>query len=148
MPFEVIETKEHTDANHGRNYSAKHTVTTTYKHPKGLLFKHEHIDGRDYEDVYQFESVTIGDTLIKYSYDWGNYFIMENIRISIGGKQTSCVEQEYGAVDPLKTSEEQKEEGRDIIKQLAADFDLSPIDFLNQFASTFNMKLELMKLYG
>jgi hypothetical protein len=147
MPFEVIETKEHTDDGHGRNYSAKHTVTTTYKHPKDLLFKHVHEDGKDCEDVYRFETVTIGDTVIGYKYDWGNYFIVEYIQI-IEEERKSCVQQEYGAVDPLKRSEEHKQEGRDIIKQLAADFDMSPIDFVTQCASTFNIKLDLMKLYG
>jgi hypothetical protein len=96
MPFEVIETKEHTDDGHGRNYSAKHTVTTTYKHPKDLLFKHVHEDGKDCEDVYRFETVTIGDTVIGYKYDWGNYFIVEYIQI-IEGERKSCVQQEYGA---------------------------------------------------
>ena len=148
MPFEVIETKVHTDNNHGRNYSAKHTMTTTYKHPKGLLFKHEHEDGKDCEDVYRFETVTIGDTVIRYSYDWGNYFIIEYIHILIEGKKISCVEQEYGAVDPLKRSKTHNQEGRDIIKQLAADFDMSPIDFVTQCAGTFNIKLDLMTVYG
>ena len=147
MPFEVIKTKVHTDDGHGRNYSAKHTKTTTYKHPKGLLFKHVHQDGNDCEDSYRFETVTIGDIVIRYSADWGNMFITEYIKILIDGEQISCVEQNHGAIDPLKKSEENRQEGRKIIYQLSADFDMSPIEFAFQCESAFNFKIYLMRLY-
>jgi hypothetical protein len=49
--------------------------------------------------------------------------------------------QEHGAVDPLRRSEEHRQEGREILKQLAADFDMSPIDFAFQCASTFKINI-------
>lgn len=148
MSFAVIATKAHTHDDHGRKYAATHTVTTTYKHPKDLLFTHVHTDASDCEDSYKYETVTIGDTVIQYSADWGNMFMREYIYIKIEGKNISCVMREEGVVDPLRRSEEHRQEGREIFKQLAADFDMSPIDFVTQCASTFNIKLDLMKLYG
>ena len=112
MPFEIVKKDEHTDDKHGLDYSAKHTITNECKHPKGYLFKHVHEDGKDYEDSYRYETVTIGDFEIKYSYDWGNYFIWEYVMISVKGKEVSRAEQEYGAVDPLKTKTDHKEEGK------------------------------------
>jgi hypothetical protein len=40
MPFEVIETKEHTDDGHGGNYSAKHMSESTaiFSYRKKLKF--------------------------------------------------------------------------------------------------------------
>jgi len=74
-------------------------------------------------------------------------FISEDIHILIEGKNISCVVREHGAVDPLKRSEEHRQEGREIIKQLAADFDMSPIDFAFQCASTFNININVMRMY-
>ena len=147
MRFAVIATKAHTHDDHGRKYGAAHTVTTTYKHPKDLLFTHVHNDASDCEDSYKYETVTIGDTVIEYSADWGNMFMREYIYINIKGKNISCVMREEGAVNPLRKSEEHRQEGREIFKQLAADFDMSPIDFALQCASTFKININVLRMY-
>ena len=145
--FEILNKEEHTDPDHGRNYSAKHTVTTTYKHPKGIEFKHVHVDGRDYEDVYVYETVTVGDVTIKYSYDWGNYFIREYVKMYKDDKEVSYAEREHGAVDPLKTETKQKSNGREILAQISDDFGMNWRDFLREFAKTFKIKIELLQMF-
>ena len=110
-------TEKSIDEGYGQNYRAKCTETTHYKHPKAPTFKHVHQDGRDYEDVYKYETVTIGDLEIRYSYDWGNYFVVEYITIKRNGTEISYVERSQGAVDPLKVEKRNREEGQKVFAE-------------------------------
>ena len=85
---EIVEQAKTTcDKEYRRHNSAKKTITKVYKHPQGIEFIHMHEDGRDYEDSYRYETVQIGAIKIKYSYDWGNYFVMEDVYLYVNDKQ-------------------------------------------------------------
>ena len=147
LAFRDGETITHTDEGHGREYSAKRTVTTKYKHPKGIRFTHVHEDGRDYEDVYRYETLKIEDVEIRYAYDWGNYFIFEYMKISKTGEEVGYAERTYGAVDALKTETRHKEEGATILRHFAEEFGMTMTEFLKECESTFKMSLECLKLF-
>ena len=127
------------DEGYGRNYRAKRTETTHYKHSKALTFNHVHQDGRDYEDVYKYETVTIGDLEIRYSYDWGNYFVVEYITIKRNGTEISYVERSQGAVDPLKVEKRNREEGQKVFAEIATDFDMDSRQLAKAFATVFKI---------
>lgn len=147
MSLEVLSTEEHTDEGHGIDYHAKHKVRTEYKHPKGIKFMHIHEDWKDYEDQYHHEIVSIGDIEIKYSYDWGNYFIMESIVISKQGEEISCANREFGAVDPLKKEARQCSKAKEILTQLSEDLDLSIKDFMQILTSNCNVNSDVLSLF-
>ena len=147
MAFHQLgEKKTQTDEGYGSNYSAAYTETTQYQHPKGLTFTHVHKDGRDREDVYRYETVTIGDMEITYSYDWGNYFVVEYIKISSKDTEISYIERSHGAVDPLKFETRQREEGQKVLRDIAEDFGLSTKQLAEQFSDVFRMSLPCLAL--
>lgn len=146
--MEVLSKTEHTDDGYGRQYSAKHTITITYKHPKDILFKYVHVDGKDYEDSYRNETLTIGNTEIQYHYDWGNYFVWEYVKISQDGSEKSYAEQEHGAVDPLKTKTREEETGKEVLMQLSSDLGMSHENFIKMCSSDFQINWEVLKLFG
>lgn len=147
MSLEVLSTKEHTDDGYGRQYSAKHTVSTTYKHPKGVSFMHIHEDGKDYEDIYRYETVSIGDINIRYSYDWGNYFTWEYVKISKQSDEISYAQQEFGPVDPLKKETRQADKGKEVLTQLSEDLCLSLKDFVHLLTSNFKISSDVLNLF-
>ena len=145
--YQIGQTVTHTDKGYGREYSASRKETSEFKHPKGFSFTHVHKDGHDCEDVYRYETVTFGDVEIVYSYDWGNYFIFEYVKISKDGKEVSYAERTYGAIDPLKTESRQPQDGAKILKNLADQFGLSEIKFLEECERTFKMGLPCLQLF-
>ncbi|CAC5402661.1 unnamed protein product [Mytilus coruscus] len=98
-----------------------------------------HEDGKDYEDQYHREIVSIGDIEISYSYDWGNYFIIEYIMISKQGNEISYARREFGAVDPLKKETRQANKGKEVLTQLSEDLGLSLKDFIQILTSNFKV---------
>ena len=130
-------TEKTTDDGYGRNYSAEHTETTHLKHPKGLPFKHVHRDGKDYEDSYAAEVVTIGDLEIKYFKDSGNWFCREDITIKRNGTEISYIERSKGAVDPLKFDTRNREDGQKAFAEIAADFGMDSKQLAKEFAGAF-----------
>ena len=147
-------TEKTTDEGYGSNYSAEYTETTHFKHPKGLPFKHVHRDGRDYEDSYAAEIVTIGDLEIKYFKDSGNWFCREDITIKRNGTEISYIERSHitikrngteisyiersqGAVDPLKFDTRNREDGQKVFAEIAADFGMDSKRLAKEFARAF-----------
>ena len=147
MSLVVLSTEEHTDDGYGRQYGAKHMVRTSYKHPKNVTFMHIHEDGKDYEDRYRYEIVSIGDIEVRYSYDWGNYFTMEYVKISNQGDEISYAHQEFGPVDPLKTETRQAKKGKEVLKQLSEDLCFSLEDFIQILTSKFGITSDVLYLF-
>ena len=140
-------TVSHTDDGYGREYSAKHTETTSYKHPKGITpFTQVHEDGRDYEDVYRYETATVGDVIITYSYDCGNRFVTEYIKMTQKDTEICYVERSYGAIDPLKVQKRNREEGQNMFAKIAADLGMDSKQLEKTFAGTFRMSAECLSL--
>lgn len=140
-------TVSHIDEGYGREYSAKHTETTSYEHPKGIApFTHVHEDGRDYEDVYRYETVTVGDITIRYSYDCGNRFVTEYINIKQNDAEICYVERSHGAIDPLKIQLRKREEGQKMFKKIAEDFGVDSKQLAKTFAGSFRMNAECLAL--
>ena len=140
-------TVTHVDEGYLQNYNAKRTEKTYYKHPKSVTpFKHVHQDGRDCEDAYRYETVTIGDLEIKYTYDWGNYFVMEDITVTRNGTEICYVQRTQGAVDPLKFETRNRQEGQKTFAEIAADFGMDSRLLAQAFASVFKINAACLAL--
>ena len=145
---EIVEQAKTTcDKEYRRHYSAKKTITKVYKHPQGIEFIHTHEDGRDYEDSYRYETVQIGAIRIKYSYDWGNYFVMEDVYLYVNDKQIAVASQSQGAVDPYESNVENKADGQKILKRVAKPFGMTMEQFIKECSSTFNINGQCFGLF-
>ena len=132
-----------TDARYGKDCGAYKTITASYKHPKGLNFAYTHKDCKDYEDVAREELIEIGSKKIQYSYDWGNYFILELLHLYSGKNKVATGTREYGVVDPEKKSVENKEAGEKFLNEIAKDFEMTVQQFVNACCETFGISKEV-----
>ena len=129
------------DEGYGENYGAERTETTYYKHPNALIFMHVHRDGKDREDSYVCETVTIGDLEIKYFKDLGNWFAREDITIKRNGTEISYVERSQGAVDRLKFDTRNREDGQKVFAEIGIHFGMDSRQLAKAFASVFKINV-------